>query len=123
MEEGHDITTGRVDATTRRRALEERLRSLEGTHRSLTRSARRAPWLALGALGAVPAGMLWGPGVALAVAALAVVASGLAMYLAWSHRHEYASQQDTVRQALAEVDQGGARRGVPWRVQGKAVQW
>ncbi len=123
MDEAHDGMAGRDDEGTRRRALEERLRTLEGTRAALVRSTRRAPWLALGALGAVPAGVVWGAAAALGVMALAVVVAGLVMYLAWSHEQEYAAQQDTVRQSLAEVGRPSARRGIPWRVPGKALNW
>ncbi len=123
MDEAHDGTADRDDEGTRRRALEARLRTLEGTREALVRSTRRAPWLALGALGAVPAGVVWGAAAALGVMALAVVVAGLVMYLAWSHEQEYAAQQDTVRQSLAEVGRPDARRGIPWRVPGKALRW
>jgi len=121
-----DTTSNTVAETadaSRRSALEARLVALEETRRGLTRVVARAPWLLLSALGAIPAGVLWGAGVALAVLLTTVVVSGMAMYLAWSHEQEYAAQQDTVRQAIAEIGQPTARKGTPWRVQGKALQW
>lgn len=107
----------------RRASLEARLRELEATRRDLRRSVWRAPWLLLSALGAVPAGVLWGVGVALAVLVTAIVVALMAMYLAWSHEQEYAAQQDTVRQAIAEIGRPEVRKSTPWRVQGKAMQW
>jgi hypothetical protein len=123
MDPSHEIDAASAGDVVRHRALEARLRHLESTRDGLGRSLRRAPWMALGALAAVPAGLAWGAGAALAVLALAVVSAGLWMYLAWSHRHEYAAQQDTVRQALGELGRPAAQRSIPWRVPGKQVQW
>lgn len=112
-----------IPETSRRSALEARLAALEATRLDLVRTVHRAPWLLLSALGAVPAGLVWGVGIGFAVLVTAVTVSVMAMYLAWSHEQEYAAQQDTVRQAIADLDQPGVRKSTPWRVQGKATQW
>ncbi len=108
---------------SRRRALEARLEALAETRRGLTRVVARAPWLLMSALGSIPAGVIWGAGAALAVLLTSIAVSGMAMYLAWSHEQEYAAQQDTVRQAIAEIGNPTVRKSTPWRVQGKATQW
>ncbi len=124
MDTASNIVAGTESADVlRRRSLEARLEALEETRRGLTKVVARAPWLLTSALGSVPAGAIWGAGAALAVLLTSVAVSGMAMYLAWSHEQEYAAQQDTVRQAIAEIGNPAARKGTPWRVQGKAMQW
>jgi hypothetical protein len=56
--------------------------------------------------------------------ALAVTFVGIAGYITWAHRQEYAAEQEVVRQHLSELDskrERAPRERRPWRTPGKPL--
>ena len=101
----------------------ERLQWLARTQDDLARTIKQAPWLALSALAAVPAGLLGGAFAAAAVAGLGLLLPVVTFYLSWCHQQEYAAEEATIRRNLAvSADPAPAPTARPWRVPGKLTR-
>jgi hypothetical protein len=110
---------------SRRRLLESHLARLDAAKHEVSRSRGRSPWLLVGLVFVVPAGMWWGSIGALGAFLTATAITFMGWYVAWAHHQEYASQHEAVRQQLADLEHAfanGPRAPTRWRVHGKRTQ-
>jgi fatty acid desaturase len=76
-------------------------------------SRERAPWVLVGNVLALPAGLLWGIAPAILVVVVAVGLWFTLWYVAWIHHHEYDIELLNLRKELKTVEAARAQGGAP----------